>query len=99
MVMWFYRATSLLTPFLFAEKRPRTPADFWKTQQGVKALAALAGLIILGFGMVFLIHLGGRFTRRYMNQSLRSPPADPDPEDWARETQHPNPKIGPDNVD
>jgi len=37
-------------------------------EQKVKLLAALAGFVILGCGMVALIWLGARVTRRYMNQ-------------------------------
>jgi hypothetical protein len=102
MVIWLYRSISTCTALLFAEQRPRSFADFVKTQQGVKALAALAALVILGFGMVFLTYLGGRFTRRYMNPRIREPPPNPNPEDWARDPivpREPNPKIGPDNVE
>jgi ABC-type spermidine/putrescine transport system permease subunit II len=35
-------------------------------QMRAKVLAALAALIILGFGMIALVWLGGRATRRYM---------------------------------
>src|SRR5687767_10872944 len=41
-----------------------------------KVLAAIAGLIILGFGLVLLAWLGARATRRYMNREpvLREKP-------------------------
>ena len=53
----------------------------------VKVLAALAGLIILGFGMVMLTWLGGRAVRRYMRSrpfepSWRSLPKRSE-DDWA----------------
>ncbi len=49
-----------------------------------KALAALAGLIILGFGMVALIWLGARVTQRYRNsQPFFRPTPRPGEHDWA----------------
>ncbi len=54
-------------------------------QTRAKVLAALAGLIILGFAMIALVWLGGRATRRYMGiepmQRRREPGINPD--DWA----------------
>ena len=50
-----------------------------------KVLAALAGLIILGFGMVALIWLGARFTQRYRHGShVFRPTQRPGEHDWAR---------------
>jgi hypothetical protein len=49
-----------------------------------KALAALAGLIILGFGMVALIWLGARVTQRYRNSKpYFRPTPRPGEHDWA----------------
>ena len=49
-----------------------------------KALAALAGLIILGFGMVALIWLGARMTQRYRNsRPFFRPTPRPGEHDWA----------------
>jgi hypothetical protein len=49
-----------------------------------KALAALAGLIILGFGMVVLIWLGARMTQRYRNSpTYFRPTPRPGEHDWA----------------
>ncbi len=54
-------------------------------QMRAKVLAALAGLIILGFAMIALVWLGGRATRRYMGiepmPRRREPGVNPD--DWA----------------
>jgi len=50
-----------------------------------KVLAALAGLIILGFLMIALTWLGARMTRRYMGPKLKplaSAPARDD--EWTR---------------
>jgi hypothetical protein len=50
-----------------------------------KVLAALAGLIILGFGMVALIWLGARVTQRYrQGSSVFRPTPRPGEHDWAR---------------
>lgn len=57
-------------------------------QRRAKVLSALAGLVILGLGMIFLTWLGARATRRYMNREpiLRQKPPDATPlreKDWA----------------
>ena len=50
-----------------------------------KVLAALAGLIILGFGLVALIWLGARVTQRYrQGSSVFRPTPRPGEHDWAR---------------
>lgn len=52
-------------------------------------LAAIAGLIILGFALVLLIWWGARYTRRYMNAPVaHHPTARPPAEDWT-EPQRP----------
>ena len=49
-----------------------------------KVLAALAGLIILGFGMIALVWLGARMTQRYRNSSTYFRPTPrPGEHDWA----------------
>jgi hypothetical protein len=51
----------------------------------VKVLAAVAGLIILGFGMVLLAWLGARFAQHYRHGSSSfRPTRRPDENDWAR---------------
>lgn len=54
-------------------------------QMRAKVLAALAGLVILGFGMIALVWLGGRATRRYMGIQRKSRRGDSEisPDDWA----------------
>jgi len=50
-----------------------------------KVLAALAGLIILGFAMVALIWLGARVAQRYrQGASFFRPTPRPGEHDWAR---------------
>jgi hypothetical protein len=66
-----------------------------------KALAALAGLIILGFGMVALIWLGARVTQRYRHrQPYLRPTPRPGEHDWAAKplagNANPTPEIDED---
>jgi hypothetical protein len=50
-----------------------------------KVLAALAGLIILGFGMVLLAWLGARVTQRYRRgTSYFRPTTRPGEHEWTR---------------
>lgn len=50
-----------------------------------KVLAAMAGLIILGFAMVLLAWLGARVTQRYRRgASYFRPTARPGEHEWAR---------------
>ena len=63
-----------------------------------KVLAALAGLIILGFAMVALIWLGARFTQRYRNRKpYFQPTPRPGEHDWAKRPIGQNP--GEDGTD
>jgi hypothetical protein len=58
-----------------------------------KALAALAGLIILGFAMVALAWLGARVVQRYRHrQPYLNPTPRPSEHDWAKK-----PLAGPDS--
>lgn len=54
-----------------------------------KVLAALAGLVILGFAMVLLAWLGARIVQRYRHGAacFRSTPR-PGEHDWARKPLH-----------
>ena len=64
-----------------------------------KVLAALAGLIILGFAMVLLTWLGGRAARRYMGSrsagDRRSRRSDSQEEDWANKPLAPGRRKPP----
>jgi hypothetical protein len=52
-----------------------------------KVLAALAGLVILGFGMVLLAWLGARVTQRYRSgTSYFRPTKRPGEHEWARKS-------------
>ncbi len=57
-------------------------------------LAALAGLIILGFAMALLIWLGARITRRYMHgTSYHKPTERPSSSDWSPQPLQPGEKF------
>src|SRR5262245_10140497 len=76
-------AVSVLSLVAQAQEKSQTLLHRLDPPKRVVVLAAMAGLIILGFGLVALTWLGGRVTRRYMNQGNRSrPPLDEN--DWAR---------------
>jgi len=52
-----------------------------------RVLAALAGLIILGFGLVILTWMGARYTRRYMNSGPSGPSKQVRTDEWVRRSQ------------
>lgn len=76
---------------LLAEVAPRAEPVLEQLDPARKAkvLAAIAGLIILGLGMMLLAWLGAKATRRYMNREpliKEKPPAGTTPireKDWA----------------
>jgi hypothetical protein len=82
----------LASPLLAQEKLPLI-----KRLDGpmrAKVLAALAGLVILGFGMVILAWLGARFTRRYMRRtSYFRPTPRPQSSDWSPQPLKPGDKL------
>jgi hypothetical protein len=68
-----------------AEETPAPPIRQMDGATKAKVLAALAGLIILGFGMVALIWLGARVAQRYrQGSSFFRPTPRPGEHDWAR---------------
>ena len=59
-----------------------------------KVLAAIAGLVILGFGMVLLTWLGARITRRYMKRTSYFRPTErPEKSDWTPQPLKPGDKL------
>ncbi|MEQ8786843.1 MAG: hypothetical protein RIC55_11115 [Pirellulaceae bacterium] len=76
-------------------ERPKSLLQSLDELDRAKVLSALAGLIILGLGMLALVWLGARITRRYMDSATRYRPprrTDADLDDWARK-----PLIEPDD--
>lgn len=68
--------------FVLANAPP--PLKRLPPEKRIPVLAALAGLIILGLGMVALIWLGARVTQRYRNNtSYFRPTPRPGEHDWA----------------
>ena len=75
---------------------PAAPIKRLDDSTRAKVLAAVAGLIILGFGMVLLTWLGARFTQRYRHGASQfQPTPPPDEHDWARKPLAP-PRSNPD---
>jgi len=66
-------------------QQTETPLGRLPPQTRAMVLAALAGLIILGFAMIALVWLGGRATRRYMGINPKPHRREPklSPDDWA----------------
>jgi hypothetical protein len=94
MVSQLRGASSALVCQLLAQDKPQTPLSRLDPQTRAKVLAALAGLIILGFGMVALAWLGARVTRRYMNQTPPRKERTPGEDDWAQKPLHPIDRPG-----
>ncbi len=81
----------LLQLLLIAEEMPlkKLPGE-----KRAVVLAALAGLIILGFAMALLIWLGARITRRYMHgTSYHKPTERPSSSDWSPKPLQPGEKF------
>jgi hypothetical protein len=60
--------------FLFAAEQKVPLIQRLDPKTRVKVLAALTGLVILGFAMVLLTWLGGRATRRYIRSTTSREP-------------------------
>jgi len=67
------------------EQQAEAPLQKLDDPTRARALAALAGLIILGFAMVLLTWLGARVVQRYrQGTSYFRPTRRPSEHDWAR---------------
>lgn len=78
-------AVALPTGTAWADPAPQPLIKRLDGATRAKVLAALAGLIILGFGMVALIWLGARVTQRYrQSQPYFRPTPRPGEHDWAK---------------
>jgi hypothetical protein len=86
-MIWIAAWTTVLLPAAIAWADV-APPPLIKRLDGptrAKVLAALAALIILGFGMVALIWLGARITQRYRNSKpYHRPTPRPGEHDWAK---------------
>ena len=78
-------AVAIPTGAAWADQAPQPLIKRLDGATRAKVLAALAGLIILGFGMVGLIWLGARVTQRYRkSQPYFRPTPRPGEHDWAK---------------
>lgn len=83
-VAWQSNSLASLEWLVAQAVRPDSPLSRLPPQLRARLLAALAAFVILGLGMMALVWLGARVTRRYMNQEplrRRDPVAHAD--DWA----------------
>lgn len=85
LLVWLLASSSLMADVLPVDESVLQRLD---PPRRAKVLAAIAGLIILGLGMMFLAWLGAKATRRYMNREpiLRQRPPTGTPvreKDWA----------------
>gem|GEM_PF-1723671 len=76
---------------LIAQQAAQAGIDKLDGATRAKVLAALAGLIILGFGLVILVWMGGRYTRRYMGSGARGPSQGVRTDEWVRRSQEDEP--------
>ncbi|MCI0360590.1 MAG: hypothetical protein L0211_19100 [Planctomycetaceae bacterium] len=87
MAIWISAWAAVVLPAAAAWADP-APQPLIKRLDGptrAKVLAALAGLVILGFGMVALAWLGARMTQRYRNSKpYHRPTPRPGEHDWAK---------------
>ena len=82
---WSVACLALVQAAAFADPATGPPIKRLDGPTKAKVLAALAGLIILGFGMVALIWLGARVTQRYRKSTpFFRPTPRPGEHDWAR---------------
>lgn len=83
----FASLTAIYILWLQAQEEAKIPLDRLDGPMRAKVLAALAGLVILGLGLMALTWLGARVTWRYMHpksiKPVRRRPAAPAQDDWA----------------
>jgi hypothetical protein len=76
-----------------AQEEPRRQIDRLDPATKAKALAALTGLVILMFGLMFLASLGARWARNYGRRTKlsfeRRPQPSWDRDDWASKPLRP----------
>jgi hypothetical protein len=72
-------------PMFACADEPTAPLKQLDDQSRARVLAAVAALVILGFGMVLLTWLGARVTQRYrQGASYMRPTRRPGEHDWAK---------------
>jgi hypothetical protein len=99
--IWLAGFVMLLVVDVAWAETPSLPIKRLDDPTRVKVLAAVAGLIILGFAVVLLTWLGARVTQRYRNgASYFRPTPRPGEHDWAAKPLMPRePKPGEPNVE
>ena len=86
-LVWLAAGLTVMAPaaHAWAEAAPTPLIKRLPDKTRISVLAALAGLIILGFGMVALIWLAARVTQRYRHRTpYFRPTPRPGEHDWAQ---------------
>jgi len=86
-LMWLAAWLTVMVPAAtaWAQLAPQLPIRRLPDKTRISVQAALAGLIILGFGMVALIWLAARVTQRYRHRTpYFRPTPRPGEHDWAK---------------
>ena len=88
-------ATAVSTQPLLAEAAQQAGINKLDGPSRARALAALAGLIILGFGLVLLTWMGARYTRRYMASGRSGSTGGIRTDEWVRRSNQDTPPRAP----
>jgi hypothetical protein len=84
--------TALAGQVLLAADPAKAGIDKLDGPTRARVLAALAALVILGFGLVLLVWMGARYTRRYMGFGPSGPSGSVRTDDWVRRSKDDAPK-------
>jgi hypothetical protein len=79
-------------PLLLAADPAKAGIDKLDGPTRANVLAALAALIILGFGLVALVWMGARYTRRYMGGRPSGPSGGVRTDEWVRRSPDDEPR-------
>lgn len=98
---WLMRSSTVVAPVLLLLMQSAAAAEEklplikrLDPQRRAIVLASLAGLVIMGVGMLLLTWLGARVTRRYMHgTSYFRPTPRPDKSDWSPQPLKPGDKL------
>lgn len=85
MVNWLANPVILSATWLLAQERTQSALQRMLPEKRAAVFAAFVGFVILGLGLMALVWLGARVTRRYMNQEpLHRLDLEQIQDDWSR---------------
>ena len=85
MVNWPVNPVVVSATWLLAQERSQSAFQRMVPEKRVAVYAACLGFVILGLGLMALVWLGARVTRRYMNQEpLHRLDLEQIQDDWSR---------------